>query len=103
MVRETTDPASFRVVQLDPPERSWLKAWAPVLAFVATLGAAGGFVYRAIAWPWETKAAATEAHAKLQGGIDTLRNEQRERDAAASSKLDQILQRLPEPRKVKRP
>jgi hypothetical protein len=103
MVRETTDPAAFRVVQLDSPGRSWLKTWAPVLAFVATVGAAGGFVYRLIAWPWETKAAATEAHAKLQSGIDTLRDEQRERDAAASNKLDLILQRLPEPKKGRRP
>jgi hypothetical protein len=102
MVRETTDPGLHAVVSF-PPQRSWAREWGPVLTLIVTLLGGGALVFRVIAWPWETKADAAAVHGKLQGGIDDLREEQRTRDAAASQKLDRILERLPEPRKAKRP
>ncbi len=103
MSREPTDPA-MRVVQLEPAQpRSWAREWGPTLTLVVTLLGGGVLVFRLIAWPWETKAEAAAAHTQLQAGIDTIRDEQRARDAAASGKLDAILERLPKPKKGRTP
>lgn len=106
MVRESTDPGMHVLPRPDgdaPNKLSPLAVWLLVAGLIVTTGGAVTVLtgWGVLSSPWETKTEAETAHRALQGGIDDLREEQRARDVASSTKLDLILDRLPKPKKGK--
>lgn len=61
------------------PRPSALKTWGMIAGVIVATGGAGAVVYKAIAWPWEAKAAATKEHAairlEVKAGDDAIRAE----------------------------
>jgi hypothetical protein len=65
-----------------------------VLGLIAAVGTAGTTLMQWVNWPWESKDDAARAHAKLQEGIDAMREEHREGDARVIEAINKLSDKL---------
>jgi hypothetical protein len=67
-IRPRRDSAKILRLRQSSP----LKSLAIVAASIVTIGSAGSFAFNIIAWPWERREEAADAHRKLDEKIDLL-------------------------------